>query len=166
MLLFATIKVRNHILASSYFVLEKIDLETTGRISRKAILKASGVAVGSSILGMNIDLIQKGIEALPMVRSVRVTRTLPNSLKIEVKPEIPYALVNEKRLHFMNDEGKTFDQVRMGDNLNLPLVTIEGGHALKDLHPGASKFHSGYSSLDSNVQGREDGGCGRYFPAK
>lgn len=97
--------VRRLVPAGSPLVLEDVRVEGAERTDAAAIARAAGLAVGDSLLGVDVDRVRRAVEALPWVRRARVVRQMPSGLRIEVEEWVPRHLVRLDRLYYLTGEG-------------------------------------------------------------
>ena len=61
-----------------------------------------GPAVGENILGLDIDALKARLRASPWVADATVSRTLPDTLRVEIHERVPLALAEVERLYLMD----------------------------------------------------------------
>jgi hypothetical protein len=69
----------------------EIDVRTDGALTRPQILAQARVAVGDSLLGLDLAALRARLEELPQVTAAKVTRQLPDRLAIELSERVPLA---------------------------------------------------------------------------
>lgn len=76
-------------------VLDVDEVSVTGAqaVDAAAIVEATGVEIGSALLLVDLDAVQRSVEALPWVEEATVTRDLPGGLAIDVIERRPAAIV-------------------------------------------------------------------------
>ena len=72
---------------------DRITIAGTDPADRAEILESSKVAVGMPMLFLDVDEAQRSIASLPWVRSARVWRDWPSTVRIAVDPRVPVAVV-------------------------------------------------------------------------
>lgn len=74
-----------------------------------------------NILLLNIDRLQETLTEHNWIKSVRIRKIFPSSLKIEINERIPSAVLNKEALFLVDREGVLLKQINQGKNTNLPL---------------------------------------------
>ncbi len=113
----------NAITRARFFRLEHIEISETGKVSRQAILEATGITPGDDLLRMDIRQIGEQLLRNPWVETVRINRYFPDSLSIAVTERKPLALVNMSVVYYMDSKGIIFKSLDSGDNLDYPVLT-------------------------------------------
>ena len=72
---------------------DRITVTGTDSANRAEILESSKVSVGVPMLFLDVDEAQRSIASLPWVRSARVWRDWPATVRIAVDPRVPAAVV-------------------------------------------------------------------------
>lgn len=67
------------------FDIQNIDISGQGRITRAEILIASGIRTNKNIFAINKSAAESKIKALGYIENVKITRKLPDTVKIQVK---------------------------------------------------------------------------------
>jgi cell division protein FtsQ len=121
--------VRSETLATTASAGFKInDVIVTGRahIARDDLLKHLAVRQGDPIFGVSVDEAQKSIAGISWVKSVRVTRRLPDAIIIDIAEREPAALWQyQKKISVIDAEGRTLTSDRVDEFQSLPLVVGE-----------------------------------------
>ena len=106
------------------------DIRITGirTTTERQILDLVGLQVGGSLLRFNNKIAEARIGAHPWVEQVRIKTQWPSAIEIAVREYQPFALVNfeeskEKRLRYINREGRVFAEVGQGQELDFPVIT-------------------------------------------
>lgn len=89
---------------------------------------------GQSILGIGLEDVYDRIQKDRRIKEVRITRSFPNVLKVEVEPHVPIANILSSKgdqVYPLTREGSLFSPVSLKDSADAPILR---GHAfLKDL---------------------------------
>jgi cell division protein FtsQ len=78
---------------TSLFALEEIDIEGGTRAARADVREVGKLFLGASLVSLDQDALRRELLALPTVRSVRIDRAFPHTLRVSVVPERPLAVV-------------------------------------------------------------------------
>jgi len=109
--------------SSSYFALKTITFDGTHHASQQELLRASGLSAGQNLFDMDLEALERAIDAHPWVRLAKVTRHFPSGLSVRVEEHQPVAVVSLGELYLLDDRGEPFKKLQADDALDLPLVT-------------------------------------------
>lgn len=105
------------------FVLETLTVEGLERTARNDVLARLDMDAGMPLMAVNLDEVQRSIEALPWVKRAVVTRVLPGDIKIVVEERIPFALWQmDQRLALIDGEGTVIIRSSLASFADLPIV--------------------------------------------
>ncbi|HEX9963011.1 MAG TPA: FtsQ-type POTRA domain-containing protein, partial [Pyrinomonadaceae bacterium] len=91
--------------ASSFFDMKKVEVRGANRVSREEIEKIVRVEMAkSSVWNANVDEIRTEIEKLAFVKSVAVSRVLPDGVRVNVTERTPRAIVRLNSGDFWVDD--------------------------------------------------------------
>lgn len=114
-----------------FFRLSKLEFKGLQRLSPDEVAALGQVAAGCNILGLNISDIQRRMATSEWIESVAVTRTLPDTLSVEITERIPFFLIqNEGRLFYADISGQAIVGVGVDKFISLPVLDKEEGVAL------------------------------------
>ena len=118
-----------------FFKVDTISVSGNDRYSRETILAASGVSEGDNLFLLNkYDAAAKITEALPYVESVRLSRKLPGTLRIDiVECSDPAGIQQDGHCWLISPEGKLVDSPAEAPN-GCPMVV---GLSLTDPQVGS-----------------------------
>lgn len=135
-----------------YFDLKHVEITGLHRASEAEMMHLSELPVGHSIFSVDLKRARVGIERHPWVKHVRLTRHLPDSVRIEVTENEPKALlaIGERR-YYVNDEGTPFKPESTLDAVPSDLVRIDGleGGDLEPLEKGQRKLKRALELIDT-----------------
>ncbi|RMG87599.1 MAG: FtsQ-type POTRA domain-containing protein [Candidatus Dadabacteria bacterium] len=115
------------------FPVTAVRVEGTVRTDPEAVRRAAGIAPGTPLFGIDVERVQRAAEGLPWVRSARVVRQVPGTVRIAVTEWEPRYLLRAERLVYLTAEGHVVAApVVPGDDL--PVVT---GITPAELHRNA-----------------------------
>lgn len=78
----------------------------------------------TNIIFFNADEIKKKIEMHPWIKSVQIKKRYPDTIIINVRKEMPYAMLSiENDLFYIDLQGKMFKKVEYGKYIDLPIIT-------------------------------------------
>ena len=114
--------------AHEFFALADLRIEGSQRLSAEEVAAMGGVAPGINVLNINIAEVQRRIAASEWVKSVGVTRVLPDGLVIEVSEREPAFLTRrEEQLFYADVDGNIIAPVSVDKFISLPLLETEDG---------------------------------------
>lgn len=91
--------------ASAFFDMKKVEVRGTQKVSREEIEKiVRAEMTKSSVWNANVDEIRTEIEKLPFVKSVAVSRILPDGVRVNVTERTPRAIVRLNSGDFWIDD--------------------------------------------------------------
>lgn len=116
------------VMASERLKVSRVDVRGSRFLSEGEVRELLGPAVGMNILTLDMDGLTRRLEASPWVAEARVTRTLPDALRVEVREREPLALAELERLYLMDASGQLIDLYGpRTSGFDLPIVRGLGG---------------------------------------
>jgi cell division protein FtsQ len=98
----------------------------------------AGIELGQNLFAFDTHAAEEKLLKDPWLRSVRVTRELPNTLKVEVTEREAYAIaILGEKPWVVTHEGEPFTQVSPDEPLDLPVLTGVSAQALARDRVGA-----------------------------
>jgi cell division protein FtsQ len=97
------------VMASERLRVSKVEVRGSRFLSDGEVRELLGPAVGENILGLDIEALKARLRASPWVADATVARTLPDTLKVEVRERVPLALAEVDRLYLMDEDGDIID---------------------------------------------------------
>jgi cell division protein FtsQ len=97
------------VMASNRLRVGRVDVRGSHFLSEGEVRELLGPAVGENILGLNIEALKTRLRTSPWVADATVGRTLPDTLKVEIRERIPLALAEVDRLYLMDGDGGLID---------------------------------------------------------
>ena len=89
--------------------------------------KAGIIRYQSSMFDVDVEDVAEKIEKLFWVDTVKVSKNWPSTVIIDVKKQIPVALVHtpdeQDTFHYVNNKGQLYKAVASGDDLDYPVIT-------------------------------------------
>src|SRR5258708_14121365 len=96
-------------MASERLRVGRVDAGGSHCLSEGEVRELLGPAVGENILGLNIEALKARLRASPWVADATVGRTLPDTIKVEIRERVPLALAEVDRLYLMDGDGGLID---------------------------------------------------------
>jgi cell division protein FtsQ len=133
---------------SSLFALEEVDVAGGGPDVRQEVRAAVASLRGESLIALDQDELRQRLEALPRVRSARIDRAFPHTLRIAIVQERPLAVVESgEDAWLVSAEGRVIRTVDRGST-DRPVVHTPPGLSLE---PGttvqADEIHASLAAL-------------------
>lgn len=122
--------------SSPTFTIQRLDLSGAVHTPGDELLRRAGIVAGAHIFSVDVAAAARAMEQAPWVRRARVSRELPDGLRITIEEHEAVALVEAGGLFAINPEGRAFKRVTASDGLDLPIVT---GLTHEELAPGADR---------------------------
>lgn len=105
------------------FKLDQIHLSGRKHADVGAIKEALAAGKGTPILSLNLTDIKVRLEAIPEIDRVMITRTLPNSLTVQVTERVPTAWwQTDGKLQLIDREGVILSRYKYKERMALPVV--------------------------------------------
>jgi cell division protein FtsQ len=118
-------------LTSARFAIHAIEISGTKKKSDQDITKLLGVKVGDNIFAVDAKQLEQKLLQDPWIQQVKVSRTLPSTLRIDLVEREAGAIANiGDRLYLVTKTGEPFKELEDGDPFDLMIVT---GIAADDL---------------------------------
>ena len=99
----------SRVMASERLRVVKVEVRGSRFLSEGEVRELLGPAVGENILNLDIDSLKMRLRSSPWVADATVTRTLPDTLRVEVRERVPLALAELERLYLMDGDGALID---------------------------------------------------------
>jgi cell division protein FtsQ len=122
-LVWGSVALRAWALGSPTFALSEVNFTGLTRANRAELLKLGGLAAGQNLFALDVEQLERSLQAHPWVRAVEVTRHFPAAVSVMVEEHVPEALVVLGDLYVLDEQGEPFKRVAPSDALDLPLVT-------------------------------------------
>lgn len=135
--------------SSPHFALRTVRVQGLRRATEKELLRLAGVAPGMNLWSLDRAAVAQAMAAHPWVRTVEVTRSLPDTLQLRVEERAPVALASLGDLYVVDADGAPFKRVSPAETLDLPLLTgITRGQAEKDPTGTAARLREALGVAD------------------
>ena len=108
---------------SPHFALRTVQVQGLHRATEHELLRLAGIAPGTNLWSLDPAAVAQAMGAHPWVRTVEVTRSLPDTLRLRVEERTPVALAALGDLYVVDGEGAPFKRVSPAEALDLPLLT-------------------------------------------
>lgn len=110
------------------FAVREVDVTGAPPAVRKAVLEAAAPVLGESLVALDRDELRRSLEALPTVRSLRIDRAFPHTLRIAVAPERPLAVLRRGRSGWLvSERGRVMQELETHMAAARPRVWIGQG---------------------------------------
>lgn len=120
---------------SPRYIVRTINVEGVSLLTTSEVLDIAKLEPGRPILDYPIGQARRRLAADPMIRWASITRTLPNTLIVQVSERIPVARLDDKWL--VDVDGYLLTDIGVGDKLpkivvGVPLNNLEEGEPVQD----------------------------------
>jgi cell division protein FtsQ len=110
------------------FAVREVDVTGAPPAVRKAVLETTAPLLGESLVALDRDELRRSLEALPTVRSLRIDRAFPHTLRIAVIPERPLAVLRRGRSGWLvSERGRVMQELQVPAAAARPRVWIGQG---------------------------------------
>lgn len=125
LLLFSTLLVLGYDIftQTGYFNAKHLKISGISRLTRNQVLEQAGLQKGVNIMAVNLNLTRKRLLAHPWILEAQVIRQIPDTIKINLKEQVPLAIFDLGRKYLLNTNGEIFKKAGPDDPVNLPIVS-------------------------------------------
>ena len=109
--------------SSPRFALRTVKIDGLRRATEKELLRLAGIGPGTNLWSLEPLTVAQAMGAHPWVRTVEVTRSLPDTLLLRVEERTPVALASLGDLYVVDADGAPFKRLSPSESLDLPLLT-------------------------------------------
>ena len=99
----------SRVMASERLRVGRVEVRGCHFLSEGEVRELLGPAVGENILGLDIEALKRRLRSSPWVAEATVARTLPDTLRVEIRERAPLALAELDRLYLMDGDGSLID---------------------------------------------------------
>jgi len=99
----------SRVMASEQLRVGRVEVRGSHFLSEGEVRELLGPAVGQNILGLDIEALKARLRSSPWVAEATVARTLPDTLRVEIREREPLALAELDRLYLMDGDGSLVD---------------------------------------------------------
>lgn len=112
--------------ASAGFRVQQVYLEGRSHADKKEVQAALGIKQGMPTLGVDLGEIKTRLQAIPEVKTVTITRSLPGSIRIVMTERVPAAVWQfEGQQKLVDNEGVVLNRDKYAGASELPVVVGE-----------------------------------------
>ncbi|NOZ85631.1 MAG: FtsQ-type POTRA domain-containing protein [Deltaproteobacteria bacterium] len=109
---------------SDVFSLRQLHVQGAVRLTKKDILDEMGVAMGTPLLMLDMDVLQTRLVLSPWIKDAEIHRRLPHRLDVKIEERRPVAILALGKLYLVDHGGNVFKRYVPSDYvLDLPLIT-------------------------------------------
>jgi cell division protein FtsQ len=109
---------------SPYFNLARVEVSPTIQIGKEEILRLANIKLNTNLLLLRTGTIVSKVSMHPWVEKVRIQKTLPDKVRIEVVERKPVAIICGKEMLGIDETGCLLPNIRMEVVKDLPLITV------------------------------------------
>lgn len=111
--------------ASSFFDVERIEIEGVRNVSRRKVESIVRTAAGRGIWEADLEEIRSKVSGIDYVRHVSVTRVLPGTIRVIVKERQPVGLVKTRgKIYRIDRDARLLEPVASRSREKLPFVML------------------------------------------
>jgi hypothetical protein len=124
--------------SSSRFSIQDVEVDTSRRLGDRELLRQAGIRIGDNLLALDLREAEQRLLADPWVRSVRMSRKLPHTVRIQLVEHEAAALASlDGEMYLVSADGEPFKAWQAGDVHDLPVLTGVTSEAIAKDRPGA-----------------------------
>jgi cell division protein FtsQ len=137
-------------LSSPRFAIAEIEVENSQRLPEREVARRAGISPGSNLLGLDVRAAERRLLDDPWVQSVRITRKLPHTLRIELVEHEALALASlDGEMFLIGADGEPFKAWQNGDSHDYPVLTgVTREDLARDRQGAVARFVTALSVLD------------------
>ncbi len=111
-------------LTTPRFAIRKVEVQGATKRSDDQILALMNVKVGDNIFAVDTVVAEQRVLEDPWLKEVKISRDLPNTLKVELKERSAAALASiGDQIYLVTRSGEPFKSLEDGDPYDLPVIT-------------------------------------------
>ena len=141
---------------SDYFFVKKVVISGLDRIDSEDIRRIAGLDRPVNIWLFDTDQAAADLSTLSWLAEVRVTKSMPETVVIDVVEHQPKFLVSLGRLYYLGEQGEIFKELEPGENPDLPIVSGFNEDELLSRTPGVRKALDEVFQLAETLGARND----------
>lgn len=123
------------ITSTQHFALRQIQVQGGRQLDQEKILDIAGVSRGQNLLGISLARVESRLRQEPWVQRVRVQRTLPDQLVIQIQEkEARFWVLQQGELYYADSQGEPITRVRAEEFVSLPLLLWDEQEERKRKH--------------------------------
>ncbi|MSP24526.1 MAG: FtsQ-type POTRA domain-containing protein, partial [Myxococcales bacterium] len=116
--------MRRYLYKSPRFAVRTVVVEGASRLSSHVIAEAGGVLPGTNVFAIDEGQVEARLKQLPWVLTVKVSKELPDVVRVLVTEHEPRLLVAlDGELYLVDHKGEIFKALGDGDPSDFPVVT-------------------------------------------
>lgn len=116
--------VYRYALTTPRFAVRKLDVQGSRRLTDERVAKLAGLEMGRNIFQVDVELAERRLLTEPWVREVKLTRQLPNTLRVQLVEREAAAIASiSDELYLVTQAGEPFKRLEPSDPYDLPVVT-------------------------------------------
>ena len=115
--------VERHLHASPSFAIDTIVVTGNQRLSRDAVIEASGLKLGQNVFELSPEVVRHRLMQQAWIEAVDVHRSLPSTYDITLRERRAVALLAVPELYLVSEDGVAFKTLAPGDPYDLPVIT-------------------------------------------
>jgi cell division protein FtsQ len=116
--------IHRYAMTTHRFGIKTVNVTGNSRLTQGDLVGLGGIEMGKNLFNFDTRTAEAAILKNPWIESAKVTRELPNALKVEIVERKAVALaVLGERLYLVTKQGEPFKQVKPEDPTDLPVVT-------------------------------------------
>jgi cell division protein FtsQ len=130
--------VHRYAMTTPRFGIKTVALAGNSRLTQGDVIEQGGIEMGKNLFGFDTRAAEDKLLDNPWISSVKVTRELPNTLKVELAERKAAAVAAlGERLFLVTKEGEPFKEIKPDDPTDFPVVTGIGASELGRDRAGA-----------------------------
>jgi cell division protein FtsQ len=109
--------------SSPTFALKRTAYHGLSHATEAEVLRYTGLSAGQNLFELDLGAMERALATHPWVKRAELRRRLPDMVEVTVAEHVPVAMVSLGDLYLLDEEGEPFKRVRVGDALDLVLLS-------------------------------------------
>jgi cell division protein FtsQ len=115
--------MRYFLLHSPHFALRNVQISPTHHVTAEALRRRAAIPAGTNLFRLDLATVRQNLASVPWLRSVKLHRELPATLRVEVSEYEPVALICLDSLYLVSATGEVFKRAAASEYDHLPVLT-------------------------------------------
>jgi cell division protein FtsQ len=141
--------LHRYALTTHRFAIKEIEVTGGRRMTPDRVRAAAAIELGKNLFAFDTHAAEESLLKDPWVSSARVTRELPNTLRVEVTERQAFAIaILGDRPWLVTRDGEPFTELRSDEPLDLPVLTgVSAGFLARDRAGAIERLKTGTDLL-------------------
>jgi cell division protein FtsQ len=130
-------EVSDHLLSAERYRVKSIAFVPTAHVQEDEIRAILDLEPEANIFQVDLDDLNRRLQAHPWVAQGSVHRVLPDTLEVEIHEKVAQAVLLAEHFYLVDEDGRPFKRLAANEGIGLPIVTGISREELAEDRPGA-----------------------------